>query len=239
MTYSLRQKSGSGVAIFQAQVFILTQFNRKFKCIRLDNETTLTSDIFISKINRLGIQLLPSAPHTQAQNGRPERVGGEIIRRARAISIQSKLSLALWCELVKTAAYLLNRTPRYKFGNKTPFEILYKKQPDFGHIRPIGSKVYYLLKGNSAPPKLQKLNARAAIGYLIGYDGANKYRIWNPARNVIVVTRDVIFDEKTRYEPSDSLTYLLLIRDDTVLENIDEYNLQESTRRHPNELRHE
>ncbi|KAI0998867.1 hypothetical protein K3495_g9329 [Podosphaera aphanis] len=54
-----------------------------------------------------------------------------------------------------------------------------------------------------------------------------------------VVTRDVIFDEKTRYEPSDSLTYLLLIRDDTVLENIDEYNLQESTRKHPNLLRHE
>ncbi|KAI1002131.1 hypothetical protein K3495_g6067 [Podosphaera aphanis] len=225
MTYSLRQKSGSGDAIFQAQVFILTQFNRKVKSIRLDNETTLTTDIFISKINRLGIQLLPSVPHNQAQNGRSERVGGEIIRSERAISIQN--------------AYLLNRTPRYKFGNKTPFEILYKKQPDIGHNCPIRSKAYYLFKGNSAPPKLQKLNARAAIGYLIGYDGANKFRIWNPARNVIVVTRDVIVDEKTRYEPSDSLTDPLLIRDDTVLENIDEYNLQESTRRHLNELRHE
>ncbi|KAI0991208.1 hypothetical protein K3495_g16979, partial [Podosphaera aphanis] len=166
--------------------------------IRLDNETALTSDVFISKINRLGIQLLPSAPHTQAQNGRSERVGGEIIRRARAISIQSKLSSVLWSELIKTASYLLNRTPRYKLGNKTPFEILYKKQPDIGHIRPIGSKAYYLLKGNSAPPKLQNLNARAAIGYLIGYDGANKFRIWNPARNIIVVTRDVVVKTSVR-----------------------------------------
>ncbi|KAI0999023.1 hypothetical protein K3495_g9173 [Podosphaera aphanis] len=89
MTCSLRHKSGSDGAIFQALAFILTQFNRKVKSIRLDNETALTSDIFISKINRLVIQLLPSAPHTQAQNGRSERVGGEIIRRARAMSIQN------------------------------------------------------------------------------------------------------------------------------------------------------
>ncbi|KAI0991432.1 hypothetical protein K3495_g16755, partial [Podosphaera aphanis] len=84
----------------------------------------------------------------------------------------------------------------------------------------------------------QKLNARAAIGYLIGYDGANKFRIWNPARNIIVVTRDVIFDEKKRYGPSDSLTDPLLIRDDTVLEQIDYHNLQDPASRYPNESRY-
>jgi hypothetical protein len=204
MAYSLKSKDASSDAILEALAMIATQFDRKVKSIRLDNETALKTDRFLSKMNRMGIMLLPSAPYTPPQNGRAERAGGEVNRRARAICIQSKFSPLLWGELVKTACYLLNRTPRYRLGNKTPFEVVFRKQPDISHIRPIGSKAYYLLKGPNAPPKLQKLSARAAVGYLIGYDGANKFRIWNPAKDVIIVTRDVTFNESSRYQPIES-----------------------------------
>ncbi|KAI0992750.1 hypothetical protein K3495_g15435, partial [Podosphaera aphanis] len=130
LAYSLKQKDDSRNAIFEAIAFVSTQFNRKIKTIKLDNETSLKTEQFLSKINRLGIVLSTSAPYTPQQNGRSERVGGEVIRRARAICIQSKFPTLLWCELVKTACYLLNRTPRYRLGNKTPFEIVFKKQPD-------------------------------------------------------------------------------------------------------------
>lgn len=149
-----------------------------------------------------------------------------MIRRARAICIQSKLSSALWCELVKTTCYLLNRTPRYRLGNKTPFEIVFKKQPDVSHIRSIGCKAYYLLKGSRAPSKLEKLSPRESMSYLIGYDGGNKFRIWNPIRNVIVVTRDVTFDESSTYDPKSTHLDPQLIRNESIFQLIDQSSLK-------------
>ncbi|KAI0995113.1 hypothetical protein K3495_g13068 [Podosphaera aphanis] len=179
--------------------------------------------------------LLPSAPYTPHQNGRSERAEGEVSRRARAISIQSKFSPLLWNELVKTACFLLNRTPRYRLGNKTPFEIIFKKQPDLSHIRSIGCQAYYLLKGTKAPPKLHKLSAIAAVDYLIGYDGANKFRIWNPSRDVIIVTRDVKFDENTMHDPKDAIQDPQLIKENEILESIDEFSINDSIR-YPHQL---
>ena len=45
------------------------------------------------------------------------------------------------------------------------------------------------------PPKSAKLHARAEIGYLIGYENQNTYRIWIPAKEKVIGTRDVTFDE--------------------------------------------
>lgn len=41
----------------------------------------------------------------------------------------------------------------------------------------------------------QKLNPRARIGYLVGYQSTNIYRIWNPWLGKVILTRDVIFNE--------------------------------------------
>src|SRR6266480_4398339 len=40
-----------------------------------------------------------------------------------------------------------------------------------------------------------KLNPRAEISYLVGYDSTNIYRIWIPHTGKVISTRDVIFDE--------------------------------------------
>ena len=54
-----------------------------------------------------------------------------------------------------------------------------------------------------------KLNARADIGYLVGYDSRNIWRIWRPQDNAVLRSRDVSFDEHSLYNPNnDSLTPL-------------------------------
>ena len=45
--------------------------------------------------------------------------------------------------------------------------------------------------------RLNKLDPRAHIGYLIGYDSTNIYRIWIPYKGIIISTRDIIFNKKT------------------------------------------
>ena len=42
-----------------------------------------------------------------------------------------------------------------------------------------------------------KLDPRAHIGYLVGYDLTNKYRVWIPHKGIVISTRDVIFDKYT------------------------------------------
>lgn len=46
-----------------------------------------------------------------------------------------------------------------------------------------------------------KTAAHAEIGYLVGYDSNNIFRIWIPERSEVRRVRDVTFDEKTFYDP--------------------------------------
>ncbi|KAM5528491.1 polyprotein [Fusarium oxysporum f. sp. phaseoli] len=45
----------------------------------------------------------------------------------------------------------------------------------------------------------QRLNPRGWIGYLVGYNSTNIYRVWNPLTNKVISTRDVIFNEKETF----------------------------------------
>ena len=68
--------------------------------------------------------------------------------------------------------------------------------------------------------RLQRLNPKAWIGYLVGYNSTNVYRIWNPVFNKIVLTRDVVFNEHETFNGS-----IEALKDD-----IRELNLEELSR---------
>jgi hypothetical protein len=163
-----------------------------------------------------------SAPRTQQQNGLGERSGGVIMTRARAMRIGANLPHNLWKETVNAAAYLHNRTPRENLGWKTPYEVFYShtaklagmdevRQPQLAHLRAYGCRAYAMtedaqLKRN----RLRKLDPRAHIGYLVGYNSTNIFRIWIPHQGKVISTRDVIFDERTFFngkktQPSNQL----------------------------------
>ena len=133
---------------------------------------------------------------TPAQNGHAERAGRTLITVARAIRVYAGLPSNLWSETVRTAGYLLNRLPTRGLGWRTPYQVLLGKKPDLSHLFIIGCKAYSL---NHGIPRKDKLAPRASIGYLVGYDSTNIYRIWDPARGVVFRTRDVTFDELTLY----------------------------------------
>ncbi|KAI1666494.1 polyprotein [Pyrenophora tritici-repentis] len=45
--------------------------------------------------------------------------------------------------------------------------------------------------------RLQRLDPKAWIGYLVGYQSTNIYRIWIPSMAKVISTRDVVFNEDT------------------------------------------
>lgn len=180
---------------------VKTRYGQSIRFMRLDGERALGND-FQEFTREEGITVERTAPYTPAQNGNAERAGRVITTMARSIRIDASLPSNLWPEIYRTVGYLLNRLPSRKLDWKSPFEALHGEKPDLAHLYIYGCKAYSLIHGI---PRKQKLDPRASIGYLIGYDSRNIYRIWDPTKGVVIRTRDVIFNELSHYQPGSVL----------------------------------
>jgi hypothetical protein len=113
----------------------------------------------------------------------------------------------LWREAINAAVYLHNRTPRAKNRWATPYTLFHgylgekdgikgSHTPETAHLKAYGCVAYAATttykRGLS---KLRKLDPRADVGYLVGYDSTNIYRVWIPHQRRVISIRDVIFDE--------------------------------------------
>ena len=199
--------------------YVETRHKMEVKIVHSDNE--LFTKRIRNWLTKKKIDCEPSAPRTQQQNGMAERSGGVIMTQSRTMRISANLPHGLWKEIVNAATYLHNRTPRESLGWRTPYEVFYShaakmtakmtgtkepieeviKKPQLSHLRAYGCRAYAMtadaqLKKN----RLRKLDPRAHIGYLVGYDSTNIYRIWIPQQGKVISTRDVIFDENTFFD---------------------------------------
>jgi len=179
---------------------VLRKIQRVFDCnvtaIQSDNEkgyVTFLRDLCLD----LGIRLELRAEHHEEQNGFTENAGKQLVEKSRSMRLQAKLPIHLTHELIRTAAYILNRTPLETNKWKTAYELVWGRQPNVTHLKPIGCRAYVLNRGLK---RAQKLESRALIGHLVGYDSTNIYRIWLPQRDEVIRTRDVVFDTERFYE---------------------------------------
>lgn len=120
--------------------------------------------------------------------------------KARTLRIDAGLPTYLWNEIVRTAGYIMNRTPMQKYNWKTPFEQAVGHPSNLSHLRKIGCKAYTLDKHI---PRKGKLQERAHIGHLLGYDSTNIFRVWIPSQRKVIRIRDVLFDETSLYNPDE------------------------------------
>jgi len=208
-------------------LWIRLRYNLKVNTIRSDNE--LGRKKTLKWLRSQGITFEPSAPNTQAQNGTAERSGGVIIEKARAMRIAANLPHDLWNEIVNCAVYLRDRTPRESNGWKSPYERFHtflangrSRRPQLAHLKAYGCRAYAMTSDAQLKKKrLNKLDPRAHIGYLVGYDSTNIYRIWIPHKGIVISTRDVIFNEKTFFDGKRiDLTEDLHAELDTLIERI-------------------
>jgi len=167
------------------------RYNLRVKVIRSDNE--LNRGRTKAWIRDQGISFEASAPNTHDQNGRAERSGGVIMEKARAMRISAKLPHDMWMESVNAAVYLYNRTPRHASRWETPYKRFYTfldqheqasgpsdgpRKPHLAHLRAYGCRTYALTeKAQNKKGRKFKLDPRAYIRYLVGYDSTNIFRV--------------------------------------------------------------
>ena len=103
-----------------------------------------------------------------------------------------------WPDVVDAAAYVTNRTPTKALNWKTPFEAVTGIKPTIAHKKTYGCKAYPLIPKEYRPKK--KLDPRAYVGYLVGCDSTNVYKVWVPSKKKVIRVRDVTFNESQFYD---------------------------------------
>ena len=199
MVFTHQRKSEAIRIVREAINIIKTRFNATVVFFRSDGERSLGGE-FDDLLVETGITHESSAPNSPEQNGHSERKGGILAMKARALRIDAGLPIFLWPELVCAAGYLANRTPMQKHGWKTPYELVIGQSPHLGHLHRYGCKAYTL---NKHIPRKSKLQERAHIGHLVGYEARNIFLIWIPSQRKVIRTRAVIFDDDAIYDAHD------------------------------------
>ena len=99
----------------------------------------------------------------------------------------------MWGEAVRHATYLINRVPTRALKNQTPYESLKKRKPSIGHLKVFGCIAHAKIDA----AHVRKLDDRSQTLVHLGTEpGSKAYRLYNPTTRRVVVSRDVIFNEK-------------------------------------------
>ncbi|KAK1414173.1 hypothetical protein QVD17_29914 [Tagetes erecta] len=139
-----------------------------------------------------GILLETTCPHTPQQNGVVERKHRHLLETARALKFEAKLSSRFWGECILTAAYVINRLPSETIGNKTPYEIIFNRKPDYEDMKIFGCLAYY----RNTETGGDKFEERGKPGIFLGYPpGIKGFKIFDVQKNKIIISRDVHFVE--------------------------------------------
>lgn len=189
--YLLKNKSSVQTVFPEFLAYVETQYNAKVKSIRSDNAPELA---FKSLLKTHGILHYFSCAYTPQQNSVVERKHQHILNVARSLLFQSNVPLIHWGDCVQTAVYLINRTPSPLLDNKSPYEILTSKVPNYDHLRVFGCLCFTstLLKDR------HKFSPRASPCVFLGYPhGFKGYKVLDLHTNVISISRNVVFHENT------------------------------------------
>lgn len=133
------------------------------------------------------------APYNPQQNEVVERKNKSIVGEEWEMLHDHGLSLHLWVEACNIIVYLKNRSHYHILRMSTPNKVFSNKKLNVAHIMIIGSLVYYHVTNDAQ----KKLEPTAELGIFVGYTNTpHNYRVYLTSNRMIVVHRDVKFDEE-------------------------------------------
>ncbi|XP_075086125.1 uncharacterized protein LOC142168857 [Nicotiana tabacum] len=205
-TFLLSTKNNAFSVLKNFLFMVERQFNTKVKVIRLDNALELGTsstacDLFLSQ----GIIHQTLCVAYPQQNRIVERKHRHLLETSRALLHQSNLSISYRGEYLLTATFLINRFPSKIIQNKTPYEILFGKVPNYDFLKSFGC-LYY---ASTLSHNRDKLGPRAIACIFISYPyGKKGYKLLDINLRKVFVSRDKL---------GDSISILAFYVDDILL----------------------
>jgi len=155
-----------------------------------------------------GMRHLYTPPYSHQSNRVPERYNRTIQTMVRGMLIDYP-DQCLWGEACQVAVYLRNHLPHSQLPQKkTPFEMLYQKQPSIGYLKPFGSHCYIHI-AEECRPAGSKLQPRAESAIFVGYtESPLIYKVQLANKHMFTVRAvNCIFTEPTQASPANTSIY--------------------------------
>lgn len=110
---------------------------------------------------------------------------------------KSGLEKNFWAKAVRTACYLINRSPTTNLDGGIPEEVWIGKNLVYSHLKIFGCEAFvHIPKENRT-----KLNDKSMRCIFLGYaDEDFGYHLWDPVKHKITRGRDVIFNESKMFK---------------------------------------
>ncbi|KAG7551914.1 Zinc finger CCHC-type superfamily [Arabidopsis thaliana x Arabidopsis arenosa] len=171
------------------------------KTFRTDRGGEFLSQEFQDFCNSTGIKRHLTAPYSPQQNGVVERRNRTLMGMTRSIMKHMNVPNYLWGEAVRHATYLINRVATRTLVNQTPYEVFKSKKPNISHLRIFGCIGF----AKTETAHLKKLDDRSRMLVHLGTEpGSKAYRLLDPSRKKIIISRDVVFDENKSWKWNNS-----------------------------------
>ncbi|BFG26329.1 hypothetical protein CerSpe_126030 [Prunus speciosa] len=117
-----------------------------------------------------------------------------LMERERCMRIHAGLPESFWAESVNHAAYLVNRSPLRNLEFKCAEEVWSNKSIDYTNLKVFGCSAYALIPSD----KRSKLKPKSLECIFIEFEsGVKGFKLWDPVNHKKILSRDVVFDEKT------------------------------------------
>ena len=92
--------------------------------------------------------------------------------------------------------FILNHAPTKALKGKMPFKAWYGRKPSVSFLQTFG----YIGHVRKTKPILTKLEDRSTPMVFLGYaEGTKAYRLYDPHGDKVLVSHDVVFDEKAAW----------------------------------------
>lgn len=165
--------------------------------LRTDNGGEYIGKNFQKFMDDEGIKHDLTCSYTPEQNSVAERDNRTIMEAVKSCIHFAQVEDAFWAEAVDTIVYTLNRTCSRLLIHTTPFEAYTGLKPSVAHMRPFGCHVFIHI-----PKKIRKkLDPTSRAGFFLGYSDATKgYRVWDLEKKQVVISRDLLFDERMLHQ---------------------------------------
>lgn len=116
------------------------------------------------------------------------------MERAKCMILNAGLSKFFWAEAIKTAAYIINRSPTRSLLFKTPEEVWTGRKPNISNMKVFGCEAMV----HFPKERRKKWDPKAQKMIFIGYcENTKGYRFILPNSKTIIKSRDAVFLECT------------------------------------------
>jgi hypothetical protein len=167
----------------------------KIKIFRINEERKYINHVFQNFLKDEEIFFNDRASYVSEQNKKAKRLNRTLFYKIRSMMIERKILKNLWDEVLKNAAYLINRS--LESDDITSFEKMKDIKSNLSHLKIIEFRTWVqILK-----KKRKKLNDRFWQNIFIDYENFNnQFRLYDSKIERVQIARDVIVDEFSEYD---------------------------------------